>query len=77
MSKGKNQWVVRHGNEWGVRGEGNSKVTIITPTQHEAIDAGREIARRQESELIIQNRHGQIRDKDSHGHDPCPPKDKD
>jgi Uncharacterized protein conserved in bacteria (DUF2188) len=77
MTKGKNQWVVRHGNEWGVRGEKNSKVTVITPTQREAIDTAREIARHQESELIIQGRHGQIRDKDSHGHDPCPPKDKD
>lgn len=77
MSKGKNQWVVRHGNEWGVRGQGNSKLTSITPTQGEAIDIAREIAQNQGSELIIQDRHGQIRGKDSHGHDPCPPKDKD
>ena len=77
MSKGKNQWVVPHGKDWAVRGEGNSRATVVTPTQREAIDTGREIARNQESELIIQNRHGQIRDKDSHGHDPCPPKDKD
>lgn len=77
MSKGKNQRVSPHGKDWAVRGEGNSRATVVTPTQSEAIDTAPEIARHQESELIVQNRHGQIRDKDSHGHDPCPPKDKD
>ncbi len=38
--------------------------------------AAREIARNQESELIIQGRDGKIRDRDSYGNDPCPPKDK-
>lgn len=35
------------------------------------------IAQNQHSELVIHGRNGQIRDKDSHGHDPCPPKAKD
>ncbi len=73
MSKGKNQWVVPHGKDWAVRGEGNSKVTVITPTQGEAVQVARDIARNQQAELIIQNRHGQIRQKDSFGNDPCPP----
>lgn len=74
MSKGKNQWVVPHGKDWAVRGEGNSRATAITPTQGEAAQVARDIARNQQSELIIQNRHGQIRQKDSYGNDPCPPK---
>ena len=74
MTKGKNQWVVPHGKDWAVRGEGNSKPTAIKPTQGEAIEAGRGIARNQHSELIVQNSHGQIRQKDSQGNDPCPPK---
>jgi hypothetical protein len=77
MGKGKNQWVVPHGKDWAVRGEGNSKVTVITPTQGEATQVARDIARNQQAELIIQNRHGQIRQKDSFGNDPCPPKDQD
>lgn len=28
-----NQHVVPHGNDWAVRGEGNSRVTSIHPTQ--------------------------------------------
>jgi hypothetical protein len=77
MTRGKNQWVVPRGEDWAVRGEGNSKATVVKPTQGEAAQAAREIARNQKAELIIQNRHGQIRQKDSFGNDPFPPKDKD
>jgi len=72
----KNQWVIKYGNIWAVKGEGNTKVTKITKTQKEAIDVAREIAKNQKSELIIQNTEGKIRSKDSYGNDPCPPKDK-
>lgn len=70
----KNQHVVPVGSEWGVRGERNSRLTVIVPTQGEAIDIARDIARNQESELVIHRRDGTIRDKDSHGHDPYPPR---
>jgi len=73
---GKNQHVVPVGKNWGVRGEGNKRLTVITPTKAEADKAGRGIAKKQESELIIHGRDGKIQDKDSFGHDPCPPKDK-
>jgi hypothetical protein len=72
---GKNQWVVRHGYGWAVRGEGNNRLTSRHGTQAEAINAGRRIAANQGAELIIQNRHGQIRSKDSYGNDPLPPRD--
>ena len=74
MAKGKNQWVVRHNNEWAVRGEGNTKLTRITATQSDAIDVAREIARNQQSELFIQRRDGKIRERNSYGNDPYPPK---
>ena len=73
---GKNQHVVpAPGGKWGVRGEGNEKLTSITDTQGEAIEIGREIARNQQSELVIHRPDGTIRDKDSYGPDPHPPKD--
>jgi len=71
---GKNQHVVPHNGEWAVRGEGNEKVTSVHPTQAEAIAAARPISINQQSELVIHRPNGQIRDKDSHGHDPYPPK---
>lgn len=73
---GKNQWVVKHSDKWAVRGEGNKRVTKVTDTQKEAIDLAKEIAKNQESELIIQGRDGKIRSKDSYGNDPFPPRDK-
>ena len=71
---GKNQHVVPHGDTWAVKGAGNSRATSIHDTQKEAEDAGRRIAENQGSELVIHRPDGRIRDKDSHGHDPFPPK---
>lgn len=71
---GKNQHVVPHGDNWAVRGEGNKKVTVVTNTQEDARKIAREIAINQQSEVVIHRSNGQIRDKDSYGNDPFPPK---
>ncbi len=73
---GKNQWVVPHGGRWAVRGEGNSRVTSTHRKQETAERNARSIARSEKSEVIIQGRNGQIRDKDSYGPDSCPPRDR-
>lgn len=70
----KNQHVVPNGDNWAVKGEGNSKNTRITQTQKEAISIARTIARKEQSELVIHGKDGQIRQKDSYGNDPFPPK---
>ena len=72
----KNQHVVPYQGDWAVRGEGNQRVTSICETQAEAIEAAKEIAINNQSEVVIHGRDGRIRDKDSYGKDPCPPKDK-
>lgn len=76
VGKGKNQHVVpAPGGKWGVRGEGNDKLTQITDTQAQAIDIAREIAINQQSEVVIHRPDGTIRDRDSYGNDPNPPTD--
>lgn len=71
---GKNQHVTPHSDGgWQVKGAGNSRATVRTATQKEAIDIAREISRNQGSELVIHRPNGQIRDKDSHGRDSFPP----
>ena len=70
----KNQHVVPHGNEWAIRGAGNSKYTLIVDTQLEAIEIARGIAQNQNSELFIHNRQGHIRERNTYGDDPNPPK---
>ncbi len=72
----KNQHVVKIDNRWGVRGEGNSRLTSIHKTQQQAISKARSIAKNQKAEVVIHGRDGRIRDKDSYGPDPCPPKDR-
>lgn len=70
----KNQHVVPHPDGWAVKGAGNSKATSVHPTQSDAINSGRDIARNQKSELVIHRPNGRIRDKDSYGNDPFPPR---
>lgn len=72
---GKNQHVTPHPDGgWQVKGQGNSRATRRTTTQKEAIDRARSISQNQGSELVIHRPNGQIRDKDSHGRDPFPPR---
>lgn len=68
--------IVRHGDDWAVRREGANRVSSTHDTQREAIDAGRCTAQREHTELVIHGRDGQIRDSDSYGNDPFPPRDK-
>ena len=73
---GKNQFVVRHGSEWAVKGANNSRATRVVPTQGKAIEIAKTIAKNQNSELRVQNKTGQFRMCNSYGNDPCPPKDR-
>ncbi|MFJ8458184.1 DUF2188 domain-containing protein [Lysinibacillus xylanilyticus] len=72
---GKNQHITPHPNGgFQVKGAGNSKATKIFNTQHEAIQYGRDIAINQNSELLIHNKQGRIREKNSYGNDSYPPR---
>jgi hypothetical protein len=72
---GKNQHVVPHDDQWAVKPEGAERAGSLHPTQREAIDVARDRAIRDGGEVVIHDRHGRIRDKDSYGNDPYPPKD--
>ena len=71
---GKNQHVVPRGEGWAVRGEGNTRDTSLHRTQAEAERAAREIAINQKSEVLIHGEDGRIRERNSYGTDPYPPK---
>ena len=74
MSKGKNQHVVPRNDGWAVLGAGNSRDTVHTATQKEAVERAREFAQNQGSEVVIHRTDGTIREKNSYGIDPNPPK---
>jgi hypothetical protein len=61
---------------WAVKKGGSSKSTKVFDTQDAAIKHGKEIAKNQGAEFYIHGRDGRIREKNSYGHDPHPPKDK-
>ena len=72
---GKEQHVTTHPDGgWQVNGAGNSRATVRTNTQSEAIKIARDIAINQKSEVVIHRTNGQIRDKNSYGNDPFPPR---
>jgi len=68
------QHVVPAGGKWVVRKAGSARSTETFNTQNEAITRAREIARNQGTELYIHGRDGKIRERDSYGRDPHPPK---
>ena len=68
--------VVPHKQGWATRKEGASRAGVVTPTQKQAIDKARDQARRDKVEVVIHRKDGRIRDSDSYGNDPHPPKDR-
>ena len=73
MTRKRNQHVVPTKDGWAVRRAGSPRATKVFDTQREAIQRGREIARNQQSELLIHGRDGRIREKSTYGRDPHPP----
>ena len=68
------QHVVPKGNKWSVRKAGASRATGTFETQREAINEAKKIAKNQQTELYIHGSDGRIRERNSYGHDPYPPK---
>ncbi len=62
------------GSDWQVKREGAQRASGTYSTQAAAENAGREIARNSSSEFYLHNREGAIRERDSYGNDPFPPK---
>jgi uncharacterized protein YdaT len=60
---------------WDVKKSGADKASVHSDTKADAVNKGREISKNQGSELVIHNKDGKISNSDSHGNDPCPPKD--
>ncbi len=73
---GKDVVVGPHPDGWEVKKKGNERASAVTDTKAEAEKVGRDMARKESSELIVKRRDGTIERRDSHGHDPNPPKDK-
>ncbi len=76
MSRKTHHVVPNSDGGWDVKKGGAERSSGHFDRKQDAVDRAREISRNQSSELIIHNRNGRISKTDSHGNDPCPPKDK-
>lgn len=61
---------------WDSTDTGNARASKNFGTKQDAVDWGRQHSRRLGNEFVVHNMDGKISQKDSHGNDPCPPKDK-
>ena len=68
--------VVPHNGSWATRKEGAQRVGHTADTQREAYGLAREQAKREHVEVVIHRPDGTIRNSNSFGNDPNPPKDK-
>ena len=71
MANSNNIHIVPHGNQWAARREGAERVSTICPTQHETVEWSKQHS---PDEVIIHNQQGQIRERNTYGKDPYPPK---
>jgi hypothetical protein len=74
MANRNNVHIVQRGDQWGTLREGAGRTSGNYDTQAEAISAGRDMAKQGQGELLIHGRDGAIRERNTYGHDPFPPK---
>ena len=66
--------VTPKGGKWAVREAGAARASRVVETQQQAIDIARERAKRNGTELYVHGKDGRIRERNSYGSDPNPPK---
>jgi hypothetical protein len=67
---GKNQHVLSHGERWAVKAEGAPEPVALFKTQSEAWEKAKSIARKERSEALLHGKNGEIRARNTYGHDP-------
>ena len=61
---------------WDVKRDGAKRASAHAETKVDAMNTARKISRNQHTELIPHLQNGQFQNPDSHGGDPCPPRDR-
>lgn len=70
-----NYWThPRPDGKWGSKKEGTSRDSRVFDTQQQSWDYSRSHAKDSGGEAYLQNKHGQIRERNSYGNDLFPPK---
>ena len=70
----KQVWVSPSGDDWKVKTAGADRAAAIFADKSDAVAHARAMAEGRGSELIVQNRDGEIGGRNSYGNDPFPPR---
>lgn len=60
---------------WDVKKGGAERASKHFDVKTQAVSYARQVSTNQQTELLIHGKDGRIQQSDSHGPDPCPPKD--
>jgi hypothetical protein len=66
--------VVPRAGRWVVRNEGSSRASSVHDTQREAVDAARNLARKEAVSLVVHGRDGRVKSRVSYRPGPPPPR---
>lgn len=77
MSRKERHVVPNPDGGWDSKKGGAERASKHFDTKQDAEKYSRELSKKEGSELIIHGKDGKIQRSDSHGNDPCPPKDTD
>lgn len=73
-SSSNNQHVLPRSDGWGVKKAGADRDTKVFGKQSQAIRFATRIAKNNESEVFVHSKDGRIRERNTYGKDPHPPK---
>ena len=75
MPNRKNYWTQqRPDGKWESKAEGAKRASKVTDTQAEAWEYSKDMARKTGGEAYLKGRNGKIRERNTYGKDPYPPK---
>ena len=76
MSRDEHHVVPNPNGGWDVKRNNAKRASAHTDKKVDAVKAGRQISQNQRTEFVVHRKDGVIQNADSHGNDPCPPRDK-
>lgn len=76
MARQEHHIVPNRNGGWDIKRENAQRISGHYETKTDAEAAGRLMSINAKTELIIHGLDGRIQRTDSHGNDPCPPRDK-
>ncbi|MFN2514978.1 MAG: DUF2188 domain-containing protein [Pyrinomonadaceae bacterium] len=71
----KNIHVLPRADRWVIVSEGSQRPSSVHDTQLEAVETARKRAQQLFGQMIVHGRNGRIRERDSYGSDPLPPRE--